>query len=76
MIEYEPCNNQQMEKYIGEWPGVGPVDLNVYKRFKPSCIINKDLVRFKGDSETKQSDLLVLQIERCTGEDCKNENEI
>ena len=65
-----------MEKYVGEWPGLGLADLNLVRSFKPNCIRNKENVRFMGHSKSVESDLLGLYIEKCSGEDCEEEEEI
>ena len=44
--------------------------------FNANCIKNKENVKFMGDSNGVAKNLLELRIEKCTGIDCKTEEEI
>ena len=50
IIEYEPCTEQQLKKYEGEFEGVGVLALERMKYFKANCIKSLENVRFMGNS--------------------------
>ena len=70
-IRYEACTDQQLEKYVGVWPGLGEVSLDGFRTFKANCIKDKEKIRFMGDSKTLINDLLEIHVEKCVGEDCR-----
>ena len=71
LIDYGACTDQEMENYVGEWPGLGEVNLDNFRTFNANCIKDKENVRFMGNSKTLISDLLELHIEKCVGEICR-----